>query len=270
MFDVETVDYGAVETSGVIPAASFVADLLEDIIERFKLARDVAAVQSDLVAHSLGGLVSRSLSLFGQRTPFENGFVHKLITLDSTHQGTPFASNLYNSGQACHDFFAKQGNPVGNQIRDQQIGSSLLNRLNSAVAAVHIEAHVLIATADANQLNDAEGALATWWVRRQCPTLLPTGKFRDLFQIDNPSGDNDIIVGENSQAAIGSGIAAAIPVTRFPGFIHSVSKISPTGPDVLNRVKANKASPDTVPMVAEVLRLLNAQINRVEFAPIRP
>jgi pimeloyl-ACP methyl ester carboxylesterase len=57
----------------------------------------VAAVQADIVAHSMGGDISRYLPLLGNFyavTNFSRGPVHKVITIDTPHLGSPLAFDL--------------------------------------------------------------------------------------------------------------------------------------------------------------------------------
>lgn len=57
----------------------------------------VAAVQSDVVGHSMGGLVARTLSAspaYSSPETFGDGRINKLVTIDSPHLGTPIAPRL--------------------------------------------------------------------------------------------------------------------------------------------------------------------------------
>ncbi len=77
-------------------------------IHRFRdsqnpLLLKVAAVRADLVAHSMGGDIARTLPLvpgFADRT-FGRGIIHKLITIGTPHLGTPLAGQLLNVANAC-------------------------------------------------------------------------------------------------------------------------------------------------------------------------
>ncbi len=57
----------------------------------------VAAAQADVVAHSMGGLVTRQaegLPGFADSSSFGAGSIHKLITIGTPHFGSPFATRL--------------------------------------------------------------------------------------------------------------------------------------------------------------------------------
>ena len=62
----------------------------------------VAAVQADVVAHSMGGLVARQMVLqpgFLNPDTFGQGNIHKLITIDTPHLGSQVALNILGQGQ---------------------------------------------------------------------------------------------------------------------------------------------------------------------------
>jgi pimeloyl-ACP methyl ester carboxylesterase len=64
----------------------------------------VAAVQADVVAHSMGGDITRTLPLQSKFYSWENfgqGDVHKVITIDTPHLGTPVARSLLDPANQC-------------------------------------------------------------------------------------------------------------------------------------------------------------------------
>jgi hypothetical protein len=64
----------------------------------------IASTQVDIVAHSMGGDITRTLPLLsgyaGQDT-YTQGYVHKLITLDTPHLGTPVAVDALSAANGC-------------------------------------------------------------------------------------------------------------------------------------------------------------------------
>jgi uncharacterized membrane protein len=89
-------------------------------IKRFKdggnpLNIPVAAVQADLVAHSMGGNIARTLPLlstFFANVTFGQGSIHKLITIDTPHLGSPLATRLLSAeenGGCIQTLLAKRG-----------------------------------------------------------------------------------------------------------------------------------------------------------------
>jgi pimeloyl-ACP methyl ester carboxylesterase len=71
-------------------------------IENFKegknpVALPVAAVQADIVAHSMGGDITRTMVLqpsFLNNDNYGQGSIHKVVTIDTPHLGSPLASIL--------------------------------------------------------------------------------------------------------------------------------------------------------------------------------
>jgi len=66
------------------------------------LGIEAAAVQADIVAHSMGGNITRYLALqpaFLSDATFSQGNVHKVITIDTPHLGTPLADDDNTVGQ---------------------------------------------------------------------------------------------------------------------------------------------------------------------------
>lgn len=64
----------------------------------------VAGVQADIVAHSMGGDITRTmpmLSKFYSPTTFALGFIHKVITIGTPHWGSPLATMLLNNNNEC-------------------------------------------------------------------------------------------------------------------------------------------------------------------------
>jgi pimeloyl-ACP methyl ester carboxylesterase len=57
----------------------------------------VAAVQADVVAHSMGGNIARAMVLhdgFLNNNTFRQGIIHKLITIDTPHRGSALATRF--------------------------------------------------------------------------------------------------------------------------------------------------------------------------------
>jgi len=81
--------------------APFVLDEIQDYIRMFRTFRNAAAAQADIVAHSMGGVVARTLirqktyaSAGAGRDSFGQGSIHKLITIGTPHYGTKLAGDL--------------------------------------------------------------------------------------------------------------------------------------------------------------------------------
>lgn len=75
----------------------------------------VAGVQADIVAHSMGGDVTRTMPMlrrFYSPTTFALGFVHKVVTIGTPHWGSPLATMLLNRNNECvRGVLALSGSP---------------------------------------------------------------------------------------------------------------------------------------------------------------
>jgi hypothetical protein len=103
---------------GVAANAPFVLTELVSSLESFRSGGNparipIAATQVDVVAHSLGGLITRGVVLedgFLSPLTFGKGLIHKLITIDTPHLGTPLARDIFLDENACvRDVLATQG-----------------------------------------------------------------------------------------------------------------------------------------------------------------
>lgn len=99
--------------------------VLEDIqkfILAFRIAKNAAATQADVVAHSMGGLVTRTLEnlpRFLDTESFASGNIHKLITLGTPHLGSPLASQMLindDSNSCLRGVFAEFGRLALNSV----------------------------------------------------------------------------------------------------------------------------------------------------------
>jgi pimeloyl-ACP methyl ester carboxylesterase len=77
---------------------------INNFIAAYRTSANVAAVKADIVAHSMGGDISRTaflLSTFLSNTTFGAGPINKLITVATPHLGTPVAADLLLSTNTC-------------------------------------------------------------------------------------------------------------------------------------------------------------------------
>jgi hypothetical protein len=83
---------------------------LEQGIANFKQGGNVtglavAAVGFDVVAHSMGALVARTLPFEGSNyyrdDTYQRGYIHKLVSLDGPHLGSPFATEILQPANEC-------------------------------------------------------------------------------------------------------------------------------------------------------------------------
>ena len=89
-------------------ASSSVLPQLKGFLRNFRngqnpVLREVAGVQADLVAHSMGGDIARQVSSLPSSydATFAAGPIHKLVTIGTPHLGTPLATDLLQPGNSC-------------------------------------------------------------------------------------------------------------------------------------------------------------------------
>src|ERR1019366_3008543 len=97
---------GDTSSLGVYFNAERILSQVVGYIQQFKTANSVAAVQADVISHSMGGLVTRALPQvpgYFADANFGTGLVHKLITIDTPHLGTPIANQFLSTGAPLGD-----------------------------------------------------------------------------------------------------------------------------------------------------------------------
>jgi hypothetical protein len=110
-------------------------------IDAFKRGKNpaaiqAAAVQADIIAHSMGGDITRTLVLqpgFYVDTNFLAGDIHKVVTINTPHLGTPVASNLLSSDNNCiSGLLGLHGmNVIGELPVNGQLVSGAINDLSA-------------------------------------------------------------------------------------------------------------------------------------------
>lgn len=219
---------------------------MKDGIRDFKTGNNpvglaVAAVQTDIVAHSMGGLVARTVVLLpdflqDSRDPtFSQGYIHKLITIDTPHLGTPLATQLLSpqeTGGCLQLLLAKHGSIAFNTVTlsvgqfsgavgdfvDNPQSTALSNLVNSSthplptslIEGIYNNFAVLDNTTDRATL------IRNWPFG--CPSdplaqKLTSAGWQNLFS----NLRNDAIVPEASQLDN----LPASPGNQFPGYVHS-------------------------------------------------
>lgn len=84
--------------------APFVFKTIQDYLDAFEGTFNVAVVQADVVAHSMGGDIARTMVTlpdFSSGDTYGQGLIHKLITIATPHQGTPLAAQMLSSDNTC-------------------------------------------------------------------------------------------------------------------------------------------------------------------------
>lgn len=246
-----------------------VEKMIRSYISDFKSSQNVAAVQADVVGHSMGGDISRSLaslSDFTSSDTYGQGIIDKLITIGTPHLGSPLAIDLLESDNSCSsDVLARSGQlsftsvtinngTVSGAVNDLQ-GTGDGTNLSSALKSLRATslpfplAYIAATSNSASVANLSKSIFSASYVLRNllcshdpiAQALTPTG-WPALF--NNEATDS--IVPLNSQLN-GNTAGSGGP---FAGIIHS------SGLEQLNF--SPPAELDTASqLAAEVITLLN-------------
>lgn len=263
--------------------APYVLSRIQYWIGNFKQANDplgipVAAVQTDIVAHSMGGDITRTIaseSNFLSPNTFGQGNIHKVITIDTPHLGTILAADLLGSGEGCmqktlalggdytFDRISLLGSlPVSGAVHDLSPGSDAL--LDVAFPGSHPLPTALIAGVYSNYASLDLSATAAA-IRFTCGTVFGDPLAQDLTSTKWPAifapDQSDVIVPVNSQFD-GLGSGAGFTESGFGGFIHSsaLEQLGFSGSSVLDS--------GVVPNL--VITLLNTMVTEPAFNPLNP
>lgn len=270
---------------------------ITDLIELLKQGQNtahtqIAATQADVVAHSMGGDISRTFPLvnnssFGITVPdqttflspnnFGQGSIHKLITIDSPNLGSPLATQLLNGQNGCvAGILASRNMPAFSSVQlayesatisiPGAVGDLVDSPLSQALQNIAAPGqHVLPTALIAGTINSANLAgLATdataLGLQTTCGTL-----FRNPIALALPNWPsifgnqaNDAIVSLNSQL---NGLSADTN-SVFDGNLHSpgTETLGFIGPSVL----------DQGPVPKQVINLLNTPVTNVVFHSLNP
>ena len=223
-------------------------------LRRFRQSQNVSAAQWDIIAHSMGGLLVREIATYKSyksRENFASGYIHKLITISTPHQGSRFADRILDSTWLCRQLagFAGFG---GGAINDLRVGGPALDFTNQEP----IHSHLIAGVASLEQLVLNEGALVSLFFGKGCD-LIPTGGFSAIH-----GQESDLIVSLESQLAMKSRFGLSV-TSRFDGYIHAaVPLVMPIGPDVLGKnISGVKTFGVKTNIVSRVIQLLNGSAN---------
>jgi pimeloyl-ACP methyl ester carboxylesterase len=271
---------------------------IDELIGYFKSGQNptsvaAAAVQGDIVAHSMGGEIIRTLPLEPLQATFlgdrhlGQGNVHKTITIDSPHRGSPLATDLLMSQNNCvRNILASGGRPsfqsvqvvtslgpatppvqggVGDLV-DSPTSQALLNiaspgshPLPTALIAGTLNSTNLAGLADTSSIGFGLHSVCGTVASNPLAVNLTPASWTTVF-----GEANDAIVGLSSQL----NNLSADPGQLFTndgsgrGFVHSAGteRLGFLGPSVLD--------PSAVPN--QVINLLNTPISSQVFHLLNP
>lgn len=253
-----------------------VLNATQHLISDFEALYTVAAVQADVVAHSMGGDIARLMpSMTTGPTPFASpsnyglGPVHKLITIGTPHQATPLAVDLLPSAlgdsNACvRDVLATFSKP---SFQTVTFGTATVNGAVGDIAAAPANlpatepfpmAYLAGSTNAANLQNIDSTFSTSYWLRSGCLTYFGSGLAYDLSPTlwNNVFGGaaNDGVVPVSSQL----NNTTSTTTNTFQGVIHS------PGIEQLNFAAPSEVNPQSgIPDA--VVNLLNEATNGSDF-----
>ena len=206
------INYAWINDAKFAVIAPNVGQRIRNDVAKFRSAKNVAAVQADAIAHSLGGDIIRTLPLCGaafQDCAFQYdspanlgaGDIHELVTIGTPHLGTPLANQMIQyQNQACPFWqgtlatnFADQQHVITNgAVEDLQANTpgGAISSINSAPSPFPLSYIVGVSSSNDESLVNA-GLVAE--IRKCSSNILPAS-IRTLF-----GSDSDLVVPALSQ-----------------------------------------------------------------------
>jgi len=266
--------------------ASNILSVIKNRISDFKNGNNavgipVAAVQSDIVAHSMGGVIARTIALQAGflndnlNSSFGQGYIHKLITIDSPHRGSPWATQLLapqEAGGCLQHLFAKERKFTFNTVTitggtvNGAVGDLVDNPTSGALQAVAnnsphpLPTSTIVGVYTAWSDLDSPTNFHAIYLRNRCPSdpLAQSFTAAGWQQIFN-NAPNDGVVTEDSQ--LNSLVPS--PGSQFFGYAHSLGteRLGFSGPSVM----------DSGSVPSQVIFLLNRlPTNTVYYTQFNP
>lgn len=216
-FFVDRIDYFETNAAALNANAVPVLKQLRDLIKNFKIKKQVAIVQADVITHSMGGNLSRMLPLLG--APFfrddnlGRGDVHKLINIAPPHFGSGLARFLRQSPCVSRIFTNNGMRTNQGAIEDLLPDSPALNQLN-ATSSTLLQHQVLGLAAEVDKFN-SEDSLGFRILRLRCSRDFRGTRLLGFYDSVLKTHDHDLVVAASSQAG-----GARTNVTIFRDVIH--------------------------------------------------
>jgi pimeloyl-ACP methyl ester carboxylesterase len=253
----------------------------------------VAALQADIVAHSMGGNIARFMLLapgFISNANLGQGLIHKVITIDTPHLGSPLATQLLQPGgnrcvaaalatvgnYAFNQVAISQGTPsVNGAVGDLAVGSPALGTIASSLG--HPFAIALIAgTMTSSNLAALDNAYLAKSVRCTCngenvvsfmncsgapgSTLahnFTSALWPQIFGSNDPASSDGIVALTSQLNGLDQSAAGSVFVQR----VHGLGAIR------LGLLPPTMLDSDVVP---KVLFLLNKPVTDAVFQQVNP
>lgn len=263
---------------GFAPNAPTVLNAVKDAIVNFRTSRNAAATQADVIAHSMGGDITRlavaTLTLYQGNESFGAGNIHKLITVGTPHQGSPLAADLFVSsctagvlarfGKVALATATAGGVPnVSGGVGDLQVNSLALGAINPATGP-QVSTALIAGTMAPSNLNGLN--LSNCSVTNPGPCAVPLLQLCNDFLANSltPAGWPTVFGGAPSDAVVPltSQLNGSSTGMQVAGVIHS------SGMELLGFAGPDELDPFTT-IPALVIQLLNVLITSSSFVMLR-
>jgi len=264
---------------------------IEKEISNFRYSNNAAATQVDVVAHSMGGDITRMLATlpnYQDSASFGIGNVHKLITIGTPFLGSPVPNQLFLLQNSCPAYMLGQfggkwsiavadvaGVQWNGAVNDLQTGSTAFSILQNStgpgvatgiIAATTIGANLAnMPVGSCNPLSNNPSLCGGVVIQTACSTsplaqaLTPNGWTQVL------GGPADGIVPLTSQVNNYSGGSSSSPIIETGGLIHSAGllNLGLIGPTVLdaNNIPGNVS----INIVNDIVTWLNAPFSTFQI-----
>jgi pimeloyl-ACP methyl ester carboxylesterase len=238
------INYEWINDAKFAVIAPNIGQRIRNDIARFRAAKNVAAVQADAIAHSMGGDIIRTLPLCG--TSFQDctfqykspvnlgaGDIHELVTIGTPHLGTPLANQMIQyQNQACpfwQGTLASQFASYGHIITNGAVEDLQQNKPGGAIASISSSSpafpmHYVVGVSSSNDESLVNNGLVK--KVRKCNSNILPADIRTVF-----GSDSDLVVPVLSQrnnltdSAIGT--TSSTSVSGAGNVIHSSAVVWP-------------------------------------------
>jgi T5SS/PEP-CTERM-associated repeat protein len=218
-FDVQRADYSWISDRSFATTAPVVYDQLKLYLDFFKQDHNVAAVQADVVTHSMGGPLVRTLAMRPDYLhdisfpTFGTGPIRKLIAIAGVHHGTPLAD--YTVRTPCFGVLLYSWpinkNPFNGAVRDLRTVSDSIAAINAT--RTPFPAHTIVGITNEDEVRTVQGAINILGSLYSCWTHFD---FADAAIFGGRS--HDLLVPDSSQKGFDVSTTATDVVT---GVVHS-------------------------------------------------
>ncbi len=213
-FSLNFADYEDFNAAGLSFNTPVVGNQIKSFIQEFKTTEQVAAIQADVVAHSMGGLLVRGLPLLGSAffrdDNFGLGDTHKLVTIGTPHFGSALARRVRRSACLSDALNAAGLRTDQGAVADMVPRSPNLELVNRNLSPIRM--HTIVGIASPQQKAASQTSPKFQTLSIGCAGAIPPGGLDQIFR----TLDHDLVVEAASQR--GSFSPGALSVSTFGPF----------------------------------------------------